>query len=152
MRKLNWFDYEGGTTVEDIERIERYFKIKLPEDYVKCALKYNGGTPDAFNIFDINGDSGSFQNLIDIRENSPHGDIIESYENIKDRLIGKIVPFGKESCGNLICFDYRNSTENPSVVFWDHERAFLNPAEGLTFICNTFSEFLDLLYEYKEED
>ena len=82
--------------------------------------KYDGGYPRP-KIFDIpNQDENVFSKLLTFDLESRNS-IIQVYEDIKDRLVDKVYPFGKDSFGNHLCFDYRNNSQLPTIVFWEHE-------------------------------
>ncbi|CAO1295871.1 unnamed protein product [Diamesa hyperborea] len=65
----------------------------------------------------------------------------------------KIVPFAVDGGGNLICFDYRRNinTDEPSIIFWHHEGES-GTAEELSFVANSFDEFLDMLHDSRSEE
>ena len=65
-------------------------------------------------------------------------------------MVAKVYPFARDPFGNLLCFDYRNSTESPTVVFWDHEEE--NIKEAIYPVCSTFTELLASLRDFEEED
>ncbi len=48
--------------------------------------------------------------------------ITQVYDDIKDRLANRVYPFGKDSFGNHLYFDYRSNPASPTVVFWDMKR------------------------------
>ena len=61
---------------------------------------------------------------------------MEVYNDYKDTLPKKIIPFAFDPSGNLICFDYKAHEDSPIIVFWEHENAVekevLMLEEGLT--------------------
>ena len=82
--------------------------------------RYDSGYPRP-KIFDVPGqDENVFSKLLTFDLESRNS-IIQVYDDIKDRLPNKVYPFGKDSFGNHLCFDYRSNPESPTVVFWDHE-------------------------------
>ena len=75
-----------------------------------------------------------------------------------------VFPIAFDPAGNLICFDYKDDENNPSVVFLEHENAgakeILMREEALTeeqaeerarenvsYVADTFTDFLDKLYD-----
>ena len=96
----------------------------------------------------MNGNEEVFNNFLSFDEEDS-SNIINAYNDVKDRLIEKVIPFAEDPFGNLLCFDYRNS-EQPIIVFWEHEKAFNNKENAISFICNTFSELLNMLHESEE--
>ena len=48
---------------------------------------------------------------------------MDVFNDYKDTLPKKVIPFAFDPSGNLICFDYKDYEDNPIVVFWEHENA-----------------------------
>ncbi|AMR88478.1 SMI1/KNR4 family protein [Bacillus thuringiensis] len=150
MNHITWINAnENKITNNQIKQLEQYFNIKFPNDFIECVQKYDGGypTPDTFYI--PNQDENSLNNLLTLDSNKKYP-ILETYNNMKDRLPGKIYPFARDPFGNLLCFDYRNTSDSPSIVFWDHEEEDIE--EAIYPVCSTFTELLDSLYEFDDEE
>lgn len=150
MNHITWINAnENKITNNQIKQLEQYFNIKFPNDFIECVQKYDGGypTPDNFNI--PNQDENSLNNLLTLDSNKKYS-ILETYYNTKDRLPDKIYPFAKDPFGNLLCFDYRDTSDSPSIVFWDHEEEDIE--EAIYPVCPTFTELLDSLYEFDDEE
>ncbi|CAM4193710.1 hypothetical protein BAMA_23985 [Bacillus manliponensis] len=150
MSKVTWIGV-GKTEITDehIQRVEQYFDIKFPSDFIECVKKYDGGYPRP-KIFDIpEQDENVFNNLLTFDLESQYS-IVQRYENIKDRLVNKVYPFGRDSFGNFLCFDYRNNPESPTVVFWEHEEEDMEKA--IYPVCSSFQELLDSLRDFEDED
>ena len=136
-------------TNEEIQAVEQYLNIKLPNDFVACVKKYDGGYPNP-KVFDVPGqDENVFSDLLTLHIEDKYS-IVQNYNSVKDRLVAKVYPFARDPFGNLLCFDYRNSTESPTVVFWDHEEE--NIEEAIYPVCSTFTELLASLRDFEEED
>ncbi len=46
MNNITWsFMSKTPVTDEEIQKAEQYFNIKLPNDFVACVKKYDGGIP-----------------------------------------------------------------------------------------------------------
>lgn len=72
-------------TDENIQKVEQYFKIKFPIDFVECVKKYDSGYP-RLKIFDVTGqDENVFSKLLTFDLESRNS-IIQVYDDIKDRL------------------------------------------------------------------
>ena len=54
-----------------------------------------------------------------------------------------VYSFAIDPGGNGICFDYRASEDAPSIAFSDAEQ---EGEQAITFLANSFTEFLDSLY------
>ena len=145
MNKIKWIIDEKEINSTIIENVEEYFGIKFPEDYKQCVLKNHGGSPIP-HVFTIDGSEEMINNLIPFTEGSPYN-MINTFKGVSDRLENHIIPFGIDPGGNLLCFDYRGDKEFPSIVFWHHEKAFLERDDAVIKVSDTFTEFLNSLYE-----
>ena len=150
MNNITWsFMSKTPVTNEEIQAVEQYLNIKLPNDFVACVKKYDGGYPNP-KVFDVPGqDENVFSDLLTLHIEDKYS-IVQNYNSVKDRLVAKVYPFARDPFGNLLCFAYRNSTESPTVVFWDHEEE--NIEEAIYPVCSTFTELLASLRDFEEED
>ncbi|MGH1048793.1 MULTISPECIES: SMI1/KNR4 family protein [Bacillus] len=150
MNKVTWIGIsKKEITDKEIQQVEKYLGVKFPIDFIECVKKYDGGYPRP-KIFDISGqDENVFSKLLTFDLESRNS-ILQVYEDIKDGLIDKVYPFGKDSFGNHLCFDYRNNPEAPIVVFWEHEEEDIE--EAIYPVCSSFTELLNSLYEFEDED
>lgn len=147
--KITWDFSKGKLSTQEINQVEHQLKIKFPKDYLEIVINNDGGYPSP-NDFLLNNRLEMINNLISFKI-SDSSNILGTMEAVSDRLIEGIIPFGDDPGGNLICFDYRSS-DNPTVVFWDHEIAGGGELEkAISFICDNFTDFLDMLYEAPEE-
>ncbi len=149
MRKsnINWIASGESIDRAVIDRYGEQLNVKLPEEYVGIALENNGAHP-TLDVFDIKGrEEAVFDSLLEFNpEAGP--DIFQYYDILKSNSgIDRLLPFARDPFGNLICFDYRETDNNPPIVFWDHEADSDAGEEPLHFIANSFGEFLDMLYE-----
>ncbi len=130
-----------GTPIEDekqITEVEQLFGYKLPDDFKKCIVINNGGSPVP-NTFDCDdGRIGAvFNNLLSFT------DVNINIRMFSEYAPQKLIPFARDPFGNLLCFDYSTSEKFPKVVFYDCEGTsskVINP------ICDSFTELLDRLY------
>ncbi|MES9779296.1 SMI1/KNR4 family protein, partial [Bacillus thuringiensis] len=65
MKNITWsFMSKTPITDEEIQKAEKYFGIKFPEDFIACVKKYDGGYPRP-KIFDVPGrDENVFSKLL----------------------------------------------------------------------------------------
>lgn len=112
-------------------KIEKYFKVKLPEDYKSALESCNKGKPDkdCFNI--ETGRECVLDYLIDLK------DVVKTSEAIKRP---DIIPIGYDPFGNVIGFKIDINGKIESLVFWDHE------TKSEANIAKTFTEFLKKLH------
>ena len=146
MFKTDWLFKKDEITREVVEKVENELNISFPEFYAKCILKNHGAQPEE-NMFDFEEREGAvFGSLLHFNLNEKNN-ILEVYDDVKDRLPDLVYPFAEDPAGNLICFDYREN-EEPDVVFWDHEQAQLEDEDAaISYICDSFEELLDQLYD-----
>jgi hypothetical protein len=140
---LEWEFSEYAVSRDAIRRVEEYWNVQLPADYVDCVLQHNGGHPSR-DVFDVPGNSRVFGYLCDFHAESGSY-VLDSYEDMRDRLLDWIFPIADDPFGNMICLDYRVDRVNPSVVFWDHEASYDDPEAALTYVAASFTEFLGML-------
>lgn len=147
MCRIRWICENDNVEIKTISKVETILGVKFPKDYIEIAVKNDGGYPKP-NRFDLEGNEEVFGNLLSFDEGD-YSNIINTYSDIKDRLIEKVIPFAEDLFGNMICFDYRNNSQ-PLIVFWEHEKAFSDKGSAITHICNNFAELLNMLYETQE--
>ena len=137
---FDWFADGDPIDESTVESVAEAWGVRFPKKYVRIAAKYNGGCPDR-DIFDVDGRP---ECVFDYLLTVPN-EIIECYDDTKDRLPAGVYPFATDPFGNAICFDYRKGPK-PKVVFWDHEAAADDPRQVLP-IAESFTAFLKNLYE-----
>lgn len=134
------FVYIGSNSVEisTIEKLEKLLGVEFPESYKKIVLEHNGACiiPGTFKV------SGRVESI-----NNFH-DVKKEYQFSDERLPGKIVPFARDAGDNQICFDFTEEGK-VTIVFWDYEIEKIEDG-ALSFIANSFDEFLDMLFEFDE--
>jgi len=42
------------------------------------------------------------------------------------------------------------NNEQPIIVFWEHEKAFINKELATTYICDCFTDLLSMVYEFEK--
>jgi cell wall assembly regulator SMI1 len=86
----------------------------------------------------------------------PHSKIFpkHSYESIELYLLDppeffpeNLIPFAEDGGGNLVCFDYRTTKEEPSIIFWCHDDP---EGKDVHFVASSFEEFINMLHELKD--
>ena len=145
---IRWICENDNVEITTISNVETMLGVKFPKDYIEIAMTNDGGYPKP-NRFDFNDNEEVFNNLLSFDEED-YSNIINTYNDIKDRLIEKVIPFAEDPFGNMICFDYRNN-EQPVVIFWEHEKAFNDKESAISYLCDTFTELMLMLHESKEQ-
>ena len=120
----------------EVDVLELKYRFRLPDDLKECLAKNNAGVP-SLSTFDLGeNEEMVFGGLLSFNE----GDIDSFYDyaSIFEQADGKglkMFPFALDPAGNFFCI------ENGKVVLYDHE------TDKTTVICDTFTEFLDMLYD-----
>ncbi|MEC1458119.1 MULTISPECIES: SMI1/KNR4 family protein [Bacillus] len=151
-KMVEWDFAESPVNEEQIQQVETKLGIKFPKDYKECVMQNGGGTPTP-EVFDAGERKDAvFGYLYSFHEDSDSF-IINAYNRYRDgRMADRLIPIADDAFGNEICFDFRASETNPPVVFWDHEEAFENPEAAVTYVCDNFTELINSLREYEEEE
>lgn len=135
MGLISWMFTEEPLAKIKIIEVEKIFGFKLPDDYVQCVMKNNGGFPEP-NSFDC--DDGSiemvFNNLISFTNEDLNIGMFTEF------VSQKLIPFARDPFGGLLCFDYCDKEELPKVIFYDCEEM------KKTSVCDSFSDLLERLY------
>lgn len=160
MNEIKWRRPGAPLVREDIARVEAKAGFQFPNDYVSCALLYHGASVVPYRI-NVNNRERVFANLLSFSDESVDN-IIEVYDNYKERLKNGIIPFACDPSGNLFCFDYRKDKKNPSIIFFNSElgviasdystgdlkRINLEEAQekAIEPVCGSFTEMLHMLH------
>jgi hypothetical protein len=152
-------------SLTDIQELETFLNIKLPESYVTFLLEYNGGrpTPRFYPIEGTEGvyigDSGGihFFYWIDGPEDEePHikecYDIRENYQIFKGRIPYNLLPIADDEGDNQVCLSLYGQDAG-WIWYWDHEQEMEVPDYSNCYkIAESFQEFIDGLFDYDFEN
>ncbi|WGV58804.1 SMI1/KNR4 family protein [Brevibacillus brevis] len=145
MGLIRWMFVEKPVDEITVATVEKKFGVRFPSDYRECVQKYNGGYPKPQKFDFDNGTQGVFNDLISFTDEVLN---IQMFFDFKDDpCTMRIVPFGRDPFGNLLCFDFRNSLDKPQIVFYDHEEKI---EDAITPICTSFTELLERMYSLEE--
>lgn len=136
MAVIKWRMTEGPLEASIIESVEKRLGVIFPEDYKACVRLHNGGYPHPGSFGGEDGVSMVFNNLI-----SFSGSYLNMGMFVDEFKESRILPFARDPFGSHLCFDYRDSDHNPTVVFWDHEEE----EDALEPVCDTFTALLEQL-------
>ena len=141
---------QGPLSAQKISDFEKYFDIKLPNDYQAFLEKYNGGKPIPSSFdFDDGNDASCIDKFLSITDSGENKSMRE-YMSIYDGRIPKgFLIIAHDPGGNLILLGV---TENQKgVYFWDHEMEAEDDEkpsfENMHFITTSFEELLLSIYE-----
>ncbi len=133
---------------------ERFLEIRLPKDYRKFCLEYNGGRPepDCF-VCSESGGKSSMHCFYRFNSSNNHDDMIWAYRIFKDRMPPYYLPIGCDPGGNQICLVVKGQKYG-QVFYWDHEFEAdegCDPTdENLTLVAPNFDAFLNSLHKLEE--
>ena len=145
---VRWAPYvKGVRPVEplEVEKLERAWGVQLPEEYKRIACAHHGMTPRP-NVFDFGSGENAFNNLLTFvseQDEEPYSSIHRAYRLMHPHVPAGIFPFGRTPFGEYLCFDYRNSPEEPEVVLVSTEMEIYP-------VAHSFREFLEGLHELRD--
>jgi hypothetical protein len=137
--------YKNGNS-EEVLKLEKNFRIKLPADYREFLIQYNGGdvTDGHLYVKELDEDMpmGYFF-CIGIKEGFT--DIIEINEEYDDDIPKKSLLIGTDAGSGFILLV--NDGKNDGIWYYDHTCFFNQSTDDLNtyFICDTFSDFIKML-------
>ena len=139
-------------TLEDISNFEKIIKDNLPTDYKNFLMKYNGGQPQpsSFRFFSDRNDGSSVDQFLSLGREK-HSNLLNYYENYKDRIPSGFIPIAHDAGGNLIIMELKSNSNR--IYFWDHEFEVDDGEtpnmDNVYYINQSFTKFINDLY--KEE-
>lgn len=149
---MRWI-YETKTITQNmIKKVEDFFNVKFPNDFLDVIKIYNGGYPcpsenkideyaDIIIGITINGKIEVINNLVSFCEEDENY-IIAIFKDTENLYNKNVIPIAEDPFGNLFCYEIKDNNSF-SIIFLDNE---LNEK---TYICDTFSEFINTWKEYK---
>ncbi len=148
-------------TDELIDKMQNYFQVRFPQDYLQFLKQNNGAVPIECQ-FDYNGHSYAVERFLCMLPNELLNEFVEGCYDIGvveaqlfDRLgteededeIGTFtIPIAVLFAGDFVCLDFHKDKENPEVCIWYHEMS-VELAPYTKRIAGSFTEFLSMLYE-----
>ncbi len=148
----------GSLAEADLTRFEGKYQVSLPEDYRTFLLKQNGGTPSP-NTIDFVEErrmtSSDLRYLCGIHQGPEWARLDFNIEIFQGRIPEGLIAIGYDSGGNQYLLGIRKPYEG-QIYFWDHEREAGDGNEptfaNMSFVANSFTQFLEALYAYTESD
>lgn len=116
-----------------IKQLEEKYGFSLSDDLVNCILSNNGARPRPNTIELKNGEENDVKLLLSYNENDPEN-IFKVIEYFVNNYNGTLIPFATDSAGNYYC------EQGKRIVLWTQNKEILP-------VCNSFSQFLEALYE-----
>lgn len=148
---MKWRNVKKLKNSYSITQVENEFGKKLPQDYKDLILHHNNGYPEPNTLNTTHKKGKAFGELLNFNLNEK-GNILENYSWIKDKLPTHVYPITVTPGGDYLCFDYRENSSDPCIVYWDHEQ-ISDEIQGedqkysFDFVAGTMKELLYQLYE-----
>ena len=136
-----------------LSRHEDSWGFRLPDDYRRFLLQFNGGRPHPryFEFKDHEGGS-SVHSFLGFNEDY-NRNLVKKLQMFKDRLPARFFPVAYDDGGNQICLSI-SGNDRGKVYFWDHElqadqTVGESPenADNIMLVADSFEEFLNGLHE-----
>ena len=152
LRRLTWFDPHPAVGDSVIRLVEEQLGVEFPADFVQLVKENHGGSPlesDFVYMDPILGEVEScFGELLSFAPDYEYS-IVRTNELLSGQLESGVVPFGHTGGGDYICFDYREMTGEPAIVYFAHERPM---SESLIPLAANFAVFLEKLNRSDDEE
>lgn len=152
---LQWDSYWGSVDTAQVDKYEKMLGYKFPEDYKTIVSTYNGAIVDDKNSYQFYSNLTKKNERYGLGLLHAFGDCDSRAETMEYCLANKpygfpngLVSFAREGGGDLLCFDYREGLpeDEPKIIIW-HLNGEPGTVAESSFLANTFSEFLDLLFQ-----
>ena len=78
--------------------------VTFPSSYKNLVKKYNAGIPEKKIFKDNKGKEFILASLLNLKINDEEPSLLETYNDLNDRLPENTVPFGCDPFGNFFCF------------------------------------------------
>ncbi len=137
--------YKNGNS-EKVKELQKKLKIKLPEDYEKFLIDYNGGLVENAYIYVKELDEYMMMgNFFGLNIEKKFADIIEINNEYDDDIPKKSILIGSDAGSGFILLV--NDGDNDGIWYYDHTYFFEKSSDDLNtyFICETFTEFMQIL-------
>jgi cell wall assembly regulator SMI1 len=144
-RSVRWKPYiwKEPRPVEpgELEKLEAAWGVRLPDEYKQVVSLHQGMTPKPSG-FKVGRGENAFSVLLAVssHEGKESYSIPNAYQVIRQYAPPGIYPFGSTPGGEDLCFDYRQSAEQPRIVLVSVD-ASIHP------VANSFQEFLEALFD-----
>lgn len=127
-----------------LTEFEQQNGIKLPDEYRRFLLEYQGGNPEQY-IFDFkhhNGrqDGAAICYFLGFYEDHS-ASLVVTYHGYQGHILHDLFPIAFDYGDNLICIGIGEDNFG-KIYFWDHDGE-----TDVYFVANSITEFLALLHE-----
>jgi hypothetical protein len=127
-----------------LHAVEHTWGIRFPQDYKDCVQVNQGKTPEP-SVFSFGDSYETVLNELYHFESTPiDSNIVENQKSMsRGDVPDHIYVFAGDPAGNQICFDYRRSDTQPTVLLLHYDG---DPKDALVPLADSFTAFLALLH------
>ena len=127
---MKWIDVKKELSDLELMQLEQGLNIKLPKDYKKILGKINGGALKSASVGKV-----AFSRNVSLHREARFG-VYDLIPIINETEV-VFFPFASVGNGDYFCFDLKENV----VVLYMHE------VSEFKYVCDTYSQFLDMLVE-----
>lgn len=99
-----------------IEKVEKKLSVIFPKSYKHYISNNNGGHIEGTYI-----DESGIKEIISFRFLIFEEQILQHCNILNGCIPKNVIPFATDAGGNYYCFDYKENSNEPKIVFLDHE-------------------------------
>ncbi|HZI06859.1 MAG TPA: SMI1/KNR4 family protein [Archangium sp.] len=126
---------------QEFEILERQWGVTLPVEYKRLMSQHQGMSPKP-GSFKLGEGNDALSVLLTITvdpEKKPYA-VMRVHDVLKPHIPPGVFPFAKTPGGEFLCFDYKETPDQPKVVHVSVELL-------ITPIADSFSAFLETLHD-----
>ncbi|MBC8160383.1 MAG: SMI1/KNR4 family protein [Roseiflexaceae bacterium] len=123
-----------------VREAARALRVRFPADFLAVARLHQGAVPIPGNITLPDGAVTAVQNLLHFEAAPGMQNIVARMFPVAGVLDKGVIPFAEDIGGDLFCFNYRQTPDAPTVVFWSVDT-------GMVELAANFTEFVALLHD-----
>jgi len=146
-QKANPYGELSIKTLEDFEQIIQY---RLPEDYRKYLLDFNGAEPinTVCSISDAEGET-RIHSMLGIHDGPEYCRLESNFGDDNSTRKTGLLTFSDDTFGNYFCI-YLLPKHYGGVYFYDHESSYADDIDTLIRIADSFDCFIESLTSEEE--
>ncbi len=136
-------------TSAEIAQVEANLGFRLPDEFYKHYLRYNGGRPTP-GCFKKDGEWYCVEDFFPLNEKIAGNSFEEIYRVVllTPEFPGNFVPFASDDGGNCYVFSARN--DDFGTIYLSQQDYFNDPDRCVVFIADTLDSFLAALTNHAD--
>lgn len=129
--------------------MEAALGVRFPEDYRAFLKAYQGGVPveSAFKLDDARMRQSGVGVFLGVDESRDDDFIPSATAQLSEQIPPLVIPIADTGGGDSVMLDLRGPSAK--VLYWHHGR---NGPNEYTFLADSFTQFIDLLFEPDVEE